>query len=143
MNIVPATRVKIQDPFYEQAFPVIEGELVPVDLDAVQDAMSTALVPYSPALLQESLPPTLRQGILEDPYWLLMGIGSALALGIVGTAIYGIIQVAIAVEGWWSANGHTVASTAGGVLVLVVLLALCGGGAVAKCGGIHCGGCKG
>jgi hypothetical protein len=80
----------------------------------------------------------LRRAI-DDPFWILMTLTGALVLSIVGTAVYGVIQIILAVAEWFSLNHTTIL----GGIVLIILLALCGGATAAKCVGIHCGGCKG
>jgi hypothetical protein len=76
---------------------------------------------------------------MDDPFWILMTLTVALGLSIAATVIYGVIQIALTVAEWFSANGATI----GTITALIMVLALCGGASVAKCAGIHCGGCRG
>jgi hypothetical protein len=82
---------------------------------------------------------SLFRRAIDDPFWILMTLTGALMLSIVGTAVYGVIQIMLAIAEWFSLNRSTVL----GGIVLIILLALCGGATAAKCVGIHCGGCKG
>lgn len=124
------------------AYPpaVIDGELVPLDLDEIQ----RPFVPCEqlPALAPEvarDRPGRLRL-LIEDPYWVLYSVTVALGVGIAGTALYGIVEIAISVYRFFATYGQSIASVA----VLLLVLLVCGGGRkVAKCAGLHCGGCKG
>lgn len=131
--------------------PILDGEVVAVDLDALQDRVPSRIRPASrlvSAYAQSPIPTIVKskhrllQRVIDDPYWLLMSLAIGLGLSIVGIAIYGVIQVGMAIRDWWMSNGHTVVSATEVVILIIVVLALCGGGA-AKCAGIHCGGCKG
>jgi hypothetical protein len=87
--------------------------------------------------------PTRKRSLLrraiDDPFWILMTLTGVLVLSIIGTAVYGVIQIMLAIGEWFSLNRTTILSG----IVLIVLLGLCGGATAAKCVGIHCGGCKG
>lgn len=138
-----------RDPFMP-TLPILDAEIVPVDLDKLRGQTREAnLLSYialepRPQFYAYAEPKRgLIRRVIDDPYWVLITLASALGLAIVGTIVYGVTQIVLAVEQWWSENGHTVVSTGQTILVVIVLLALCGGGAAAKCAGIHCGGCKG
>lgn len=115
--------------------PVIEGELVPVDLDALQRRITYTVkeVPAKPS---------------REINWPLVLTVTAYTLGlsIIGVLVYGIVQIVLAVARaveefghWMSVNGPHILGI--GALALLALL-FCGGSA-AKCAGIHCGGCRG
>jgi hypothetical protein len=76
---------------------------------------------------------------IEDPYWILMTLMTALGLSITATVIYGTVQIMLAVAEWVSVHGTTIAA----ITTLLIVLTMCGGATAAKCAGIHCGGCKG
>jgi hypothetical protein len=82
---------------------------------------------------------SLLRRAMDDPFWILMTLTGVLVLSIIGTAVYGIIQIMLAVADWFSLNRTTIL----GGIILIILLALCGGATAAKCVGIHCGRCKG
>lgn len=70
-----------------------------------------------------------------------------IAVAIGATALYGVWRIVTWIAQAFGVVGHTV-STYGGTAVLIVaclgFLALFGGGGkVARCVGIHCGGCRG
>jgi hypothetical protein len=61
-----------------------------------------------------------------------------LGVSITATALYGIIQITLAIGRWFTTNGTTLATIA----ALITVVVLCGGTTAAKCTGIHCGGCQ-
>jgi hypothetical protein len=81
---------------------------------------------------------SLFRRTLDDPYWILMTLAITLILSITVTAIYGIIQIMLAIGRWFTTNGTTL----GTIAALVIIVMLCGGTTAAKCAGIHCGGCR-
>lgn len=81
---------------------------------------------------------SLVRRILDDPYWILMTLAITLILSITATAIYGIIQITLAIGRWFTTNGTTL----GTIAALAIIVMLCGGTTAAKCAGIHCGGCR-
>lgn len=120
--------------------PILEGEIVPVDLDALQPVPVPSTLPAIP----EPLWPTrvepkrsLIRRTIDDPYWILVTAGSVLAVAIVGTVVYGVIQIDLAIAAFFALWGATI----GGFGILLILLVLFGGGSAA-CAGLHCGGCK-
>lgn len=112
------------------ALPILDSEPLAVDGVPVKD-----LVP----LEDEWMPGQwkVRQSWREDPFWpLVIGTG-VLVTGIVGTLIYGIVQIMRVV----SRAVPEYAPVAGGGLVLLLLLGLLGA-ADAVCAGLHCAGCR-
>lgn len=119
--------------------PVIEGELVPIDLDALQISTPTD------APIDRAIGPAKPQ-FRVNWHMVLVGTGTALVLSIAGLVVYEVVQLVLAIVRaveefghWLHVNGPSILGV--GALVLLVLI-FCGGG-VATCAGIHCGGCKG
>jgi hypothetical protein len=109
--------------------PVIDGEVL---------ASRTMTVSARPIPVMEPKQSFLRRS-LDDPYWILMTLAITLGVSITATALYGLIQITLAIGRWFTTNGTTLATIA----ALIALLVLCGGTTAAvKCGGIHCGGCQ-
>jgi len=108
--------------------PVIEGEVL---------TSRTMTVPARPIPAIEPKRNFLRR-TCDDPYWILMTLALTLGVSITATALYGIIQITLAIGRWFTTNGATLATIA----ALVTVLVLCGGTTAAKCAGIHCGGCN-
>jgi hypothetical protein len=79
----------------------------------------------------------LRRAV-EDPYWILMTLMIGCGLSMTAMVVYGMIRLILAVVGWFTTNGITLAVITG----LVVAGVLCGGARTVTCTGIHCGGCK-
>lgn len=125
------------DPF---ALPILDAELVPIDLDSLpEQTRKTDLLPYvAPTPYIEPKRGLIRRAI-DDPFWVLVTVGGSIALAIVGTVIYGIIQIVLAVVEFLNTYG---AQIGGGAIAIILALILCGGGG-AVCAGIHCAGCKG
>jgi hypothetical protein len=117
-----------QDTISRRPHPVIEGEVL---------ASRTMTVPARPIAAIESKRSLLRR-ILDDPYWILMTLVIALGVSITTTALYGLIQITLAIGRWFTTNATTLATLA----ALVTVVVLCGGTTAAKCAGIHCGGCQ-
>jgi hypothetical protein len=111
---------------------VIDGEVITSSIVPISTWNDTD----SPSRMRKR---SLLRRAIDDPYWILMTLTGTLVLSIIGTAVYGAIQIMLAIAEWFSLNRTTIL---GGV-VLIILLALCGGATAAKCVGIHCGGCKG
>jgi len=120
--------IPTQDATPRRLHPVIEGEVL---------SSRTMTAPARSIPVMEPRRRFLRRS-LDDPYWILMTLAITLVVSITATAIYGLIQITLAVGRWFTTNGTTLAAIA----VLVTVLALCGGRTAAKCTGIHCGGCK-
>lgn len=87
-----------------------------------------------------------RLNPLVNPRPYLVGAAVLLGGSVVALVVYGVVQLVLAVvhavqaaDQWVSANSGTLE----GIALLVVLVLIFGGGAAVKCGGIHCGGCKG
>lgn len=113
--------------------PVIEGELVPIDLDALQPTPTPITTP-------------VKSQFRVNWHLVLIGTGTALVLSIAALVVYEVVQLILAVVHaveefghWVHANGPTI----GGVAILGTLALIFCGGTAAKCAGIHCGGCKG
>jgi hypothetical protein len=85
----------------------------------------------------------LLRRIAADPYWVLVALKRVAQLGAVALVAWvgwEIYLAVVAVGEWFNYYGRSIIAVA----VCVVLLGLLGGGtAVAKCAGLHCGGCKG
>lgn len=117
---------------------VIQGELVAVD-----NATTTAV-----ALRQDSDLPVLpgelvrgnilpKQAWHEDPYVILTALKWGIPTAIVGTLIYGVIEIVL----WINAHLADIGMGIGGVVGTIILLSLLGGGG-AVCAGLHCAGCR-
>lgn len=117
---------------------VIQGELVAVD-----NATTTAV-----ALRQDSDLPVLpgelvRDNILpkqawhEDPYVILTALKWSIPAAILGTVVYGVVEIVL----WINAHLADIGMGIGGVLGIIILLSLLGGGG-AVCAGLHCAGCR-
>jgi hypothetical protein len=126
--------------------PILEGELIDLDqfpgqeLAGQFDHSTKELDIYHEPVWPAE--PTFREKLyhntIEDPYWILMGLMVALPVGIVGTAVYGIVEIISVV----ATNIQTITRILVAVLIMLALLIF---GAVKSgvCPGIHCGGCKG
>lgn len=124
------------------AYPpaVIDGELVPLDVDEIQRPfVACEQLPALPSRVVRDRPGRLRL-LLEDPYWLLYGVAVTVPLAIVATLAYGLAEIVISVYRFFAEYGQSLASIA---VVIIIALVLGGGRKVAKCAGVHCGGCKG
>lgn len=86
------------------------------------------------------LPPTpARRRRHVDVEWVIVGVGSLICVAVAGLAAYALVLAVIAVGNFL----HTYGPAILGGLALVGLLMLCGGAKVARCAGLHCGGCRG
>jgi hypothetical protein len=123
--------------------------IVPIDLDAL-DAELVAVdgVPVTDvALVREpNLPATYqpapeldnpRQSLLEDPYWVLMGLKWGLITAITAVAVYGVVWTVLAITN----HATDIGIAAGGGIGLWLILGLFGGGGVV-CADLHCAGCR-
>jgi hypothetical protein len=117
---------------YPSSPPVIDGEVITSSIIPIPTRTNTS----APSSTRKR---SLLRRAIDDPFWILMTLTGTLVLSIIGTAVYGAIQIMLAVAEWFSLNRTTIL----GGIVLIILLALCGGATAAKCAGIHCGGCKG
>lgn len=125
------------DPF---TLPIIDAEIVAIDLDALPEQRRTQeLQPYVAPIPYVKPKRGLIRRAIDDPFWILMGITGSLVLAIVGTIIYGVIQIVLGVVAFLNEWGATIG---GGAVAVILALILCGGG-TAVCAGIHCAGCKG
>jgi hypothetical protein len=120
------------NPTHHRPPSVIDGEVI---------TSSIAPIPIrnDPGVRSMTRKRSLLRRAIDDPFWILMTLTGTLMLSIIGTAVYGVIQIMLAIAEWFSLNQSTIL----GSIVLIILLALCGGATAAKCVGIHCGGCKG
>lgn len=120
--------VSPQDTRSHRPHPVITGEVI---------SSRTITYPARPIPVIEPKRSFFRRS-LDDPYWILMTLAIALSVSIIATALYGLIQITLAIGRWFTTNGTTLATLA----ALVTVVVLCGGTTAAKCTGIHCGGCQ-
>jgi len=122
-----SARIPTQTQTSRSLYPVINGEVI----------ASRTLAPLRPIPASEPKR-NFRRRSLDDPYWILVTLVITLGVSITATAVYGIIQITLAIGRWFTTNGTTLATIA----ALVIILALCGGTTAAKCAGIHCRGCN-
>lgn len=124
----PNGRIPTPAAKFENQHLVINGEVI---------TSRTMTFPARTRPVTEPKQSLLRRTI-DDPYWILMTLATTLILSITATAIYGIIQITLAIGRWFTTNGTTL----GAIATLVVIVMLCGGTTAAKCAGIHCSGCR-
>lgn len=113
---------------------VIQGELVVVN-DAAVAVRQTPNLPVLPGeLVRDNILP--KQAWHEDPYVILTALKWGIPAAILGTVVYGIVEIVL----WINAHLADIGMGVGGVLGIIILLSLGGGGAV--CAGLHCAGCR-
>ena len=81
---------------------------------------------------------SLFRRAIEDPYWILMTLMTAVGLSITATVIYSVIHIILAVTAWLSVHGKTIITTT----ILIIVLVISGGATATKCAGIRCRGCQ-
>jgi hypothetical protein len=121
------------------ALPVLDAEIVSIDYLPVPRAPAQ-LVPLNRPITRPPLTEPKRGLIrraIDDPFWILITGAGSLALAVVGTVIYGIVQILLSVGVFLSTYGSTI----GGGVILLILIVLLGSGGAA-CAGLHCAGCK-